>query len=192
ITSSAEFLWCSFCSGQRGKSCSHHFVLNLASQTSQISLSQSSSVRTNPDNVLLLVPLCGLPHPMKLVSFATRVRMDVKAFPSRLSVPLLITSSVSSLCGDSRVAPYRSFVSAFLICGLRHPMKLVPFATRVRMDVKAFPSRPSVPLLITNSQRRNSILFTAAMKYVKLNERTVAADGTCVSYGSDVFPCHAR
>ncbi|KRY37133.1 hypothetical protein T01_10774 [Trichinella spiralis] len=71
-------------------------------------------------------------------------------------------------------------------------MKLVPFATRVRMDVKAFPSRPSVPLLITNSQRRNSILFTAAMKYVKLNERTVAADGTCVSYGSDVFPCHAR
>ncbi|KRZ87255.1 hypothetical protein T08_11529 [Trichinella sp. T8] len=38
------------------------------------------------------------------------------------------------------------------------------------MDVKAFPSRPSVPLLITNTQRRNSIL----------------------SYGSDVFPCHAR
>ncbi|KRZ91633.1 hypothetical protein T08_1480 [Trichinella sp. T8] len=43
---------------------------------------------------------------------------------------------------------------------------LVPFATRVRMDVKAFPSRPSVPLLITNSQRRNSILFMTAMKYV--------------------------
>ncbi|KRY23608.1 hypothetical protein T12_10314 [Trichinella patagoniensis] len=34
ITSSAEFLWYSFCSGQRDKSCSHHFVLNLASQTS--------------------------------------------------------------------------------------------------------------------------------------------------------------
>ncbi|KRZ94551.1 hypothetical protein T08_2343 [Trichinella sp. T8] len=33
------------------------------------------------------------------------------------------------------------------------------------MDVKAFPSRPSVPLLITNSQRRNSILFMTAMKY---------------------------
>ncbi|KRX16973.1 hypothetical protein T07_12561 [Trichinella nelsoni] len=44
-------------------------------------------------------------------------------------------------------------------------MKLVPFATRVRMDVKAFPSRPSVPLLITNSQRRKSILFMTAMKY---------------------------
>ncbi|KRX21999.1 hypothetical protein T07_11762 [Trichinella nelsoni] len=42
-------------------------------------------------------------------------------------------------------------------CGLRHPMKLVPFATRVRMDVKAFPSRPSVPLLITNSQRKNCL-----------------------------------
>ncbi|KRX45196.1 hypothetical protein T05_14439 [Trichinella murrelli] len=54
-----------------------------------------------------------------------------------------------------------------ITCGLRHPMKLVPFATRVRMDVKAFPSRPSVPLLITNSQRRNSILFMTAMKYVK-------------------------
>ncbi|KRY37775.1 hypothetical protein T03_17410 [Trichinella britovi] len=48
-------------------------------------------------------------------------------------------------------------------------MKLVPFATRVRMDIKAFPSRPSVPLLITNSQRRNSILFMTAMKYVRIN-----------------------
>ncbi|KRX17125.1 hypothetical protein T07_4686 [Trichinella nelsoni] len=81
---------------------------------SQISLSQSSSVRTNPDNVLVLVA-----------------------------------------------------VSAFRNCGLRHPMKLVPFATRVRMHVNAFPSCPSVPLLITNSQRRNSILFMTAMKYVK-------------------------
>ncbi|KRX18974.1 hypothetical protein T07_14647 [Trichinella nelsoni] len=51
-------------------------------------------------------------------------------------------------------------------CGLRHPMKLVPFATHVRMDVKAFPIRPSVPLLITNSQRRKSILFMTATKYV--------------------------
>ncbi|XP_003368085.1 conserved hypothetical protein [Trichinella spiralis] len=88
ITSSAEFLWCSFSSGHRDKSCSHHFVLNLPSQASvsiefapdcswivqcfcavtflscssvvsliikQISLSQSSSVRTNPDNVLVVV-----------------------------------------------------------------------------------------------------------------------------------------
>ncbi|KRY51788.1 hypothetical protein T03_13504 [Trichinella britovi] len=52
------------------------------------------------------------------------------------------------------------------VCGVRHSMKLVPFATRVRMDVKAFPSRPSVPLLIANSQRRNSILFMTAVKYV--------------------------
>ncbi|KRX34192.1 hypothetical protein T05_12429 [Trichinella murrelli] len=72
-------------------------------------------------------------------------------------------------------------------CGLRHPMKLVPFATRVRMDVKAFPSRPSVPLLITNSQRRNSILFMTAMKYLQL-----MALSNCVSYAPDVFPCHAR
>ncbi|XP_003380712.1 hypothetical protein Tsp_06866 [Trichinella spiralis] len=35
--------------------------------------------------------------------------------------------------------------------GLRHPMKLVPLATLVHMDIKAFRSRPSVPLLITNS-----------------------------------------
>ncbi|XP_003380902.1 hypothetical protein Tsp_07046, partial [Trichinella spiralis] len=124
ITSSAEFLWCFFCSGQRDKSCSHHFVLYLASQTSLdrtvfgpvtfpscssvASLittvrrngfrfrRQSSSVRTNPDNVLVLVavsafPICGLRHPMKLLPFAARVRIDVKAFPSRPSVPLLIT-----------------------------------------------------------------------------------------------------
>ncbi|XP_003381192.1 putative FdxN element excision controlling factor XisI [Trichinella spiralis] len=100
ITSSAEFLWCFFCSGQLGKSCSHHFVLNLPSQTSQISLSQPSSVRTNPDKVLVVLvavsafQICGLRHPMKLVPFATRDRMEVKAFPSRPSVPLLITNSI--------------------------------------------------------------------------------------------------
>ncbi|XP_003367672.1 conserved hypothetical protein, partial [Trichinella spiralis] len=123
ITTSAEFLWCSFCSGQRDKSCSQHFVLNLASQTSldrtvfgamtfpscssvvlliikQISLSQSSSIRTNPDNVLVLVAVsafpisCGLRHPLKLVPFATLVHMDIKSFPSRPSVPLFITDSI--------------------------------------------------------------------------------------------------
>ncbi|KRY07467.1 hypothetical protein T12_12065, partial [Trichinella patagoniensis] len=80
-------------------------------QCLQISLSQSSSVRTNPVNVLVLVAQ--------------------------------ITLRQSSNAG-ARID---------LSCGLRHPMKLVPFATRVRMDVKAFPIRPSVPLLITNSQR---------------------------------------
>ncbi|KRY05443.1 hypothetical protein T12_12361, partial [Trichinella patagoniensis] len=108
------FLWCSFCSGQRDKSCSHHFVLNLASQTSldstvfgavtfpscsSVQQSQSSSVRTNPDNVLVLVAvsafrICGLRHSMKLVPFATPVHIDVKAFPSRPIVPLLITNSI--------------------------------------------------------------------------------------------------
>ncbi|KRX34180.1 hypothetical protein T05_1295, partial [Trichinella murrelli] len=61
---------------------------------------------------------------MKLVPFATSVRMDVKSFPSRRSVPLLITHSIVHHCG------------------LRHPMKLVPFATRVRMGVMAFPTVP--------------------------------------------------
>ncbi|KRY33295.1 hypothetical protein T01_1282 [Trichinella spiralis] len=44
---------------------------------------------------------------------------------------------------------------------LRYPMKLVPLATLVHMDVKAFPSRPSVPLLITNSivYHRSSVLL---------------------------------
>ncbi|KRX12634.1 hypothetical protein T07_8962, partial [Trichinella nelsoni] len=34
ITSSPELLWSFICSWPRDKSCSHHFVLNLASQTS--------------------------------------------------------------------------------------------------------------------------------------------------------------
>ncbi|KRX32060.1 hypothetical protein T05_13183 [Trichinella murrelli] len=59
-------------------------------------------------------------------------------------------------------------------------MKLVPFATRVRMDVKAFPSRPSVPLLITNSQRRNSIFNGLRHQKICL----VAADGTEISFST--------
>ncbi|KRX49771.1 hypothetical protein T05_5778 [Trichinella murrelli] len=82
ITSSADFLWCSFCSGLRDKSCSHHFVLNLASQT-------SVSIEFAPDCSWIVH--CGLRHPMKLVPFATRVRMDVMAFPTGPSVHLLIT-----------------------------------------------------------------------------------------------------
>ncbi|KRZ94475.1 hypothetical protein T08_5195 [Trichinella sp. T8] len=76
ITSSADFLWCSFCSALRDKSCSHYLVLNFASQTSVsiefapdcswivqclISLSQSRSVRTNPDSVLVLVAVSAFP-----------------------------------------------------------------------------------------------------------------------------------
>ncbi|KRX77015.1 hypothetical protein T06_13014 [Trichinella sp. T6] len=51
-----------------------------------------------------------------------------------------------------------------LSCGLRHPMKLVPLATLVHMDIKAFPSRPSVPLLITNS-----ILEDASVTWIELD-----------------------
>ncbi|XP_003381383.1 hypothetical protein Tsp_07906 [Trichinella spiralis] len=215
ITSSAEFLRCSFCSGQRDKSCSHHFVLNLASQASlhrtvfgpvtfpsfssvvsliikQISLSQSSSVRTNPDNVLVLVavsafPIYGLRHPMKLVPLATLVHMDINAFPTCPSVPLLITNSIQTTLRQSSSAGARIDLSSVRFqCdmtkisnyGLRHPMNLVPFATRVHMDVKALPSRPSVPLLITNSQRRNSILFMTAMK-----DSQPMALSNSVSYG---------
>ncbi|KRX49772.1 hypothetical protein T05_4295 [Trichinella murrelli] len=132
IMSSPVLLWSFICSGHRDKSCSDHFVLNVASVSIEfapdcsclvqcihfihdsitltsseydissdgaltISLSQSSSVRTNPDNVLVLVafsafPICGLRHPMKLVPLATLVHMDIKAFPSRPSVPLLIAN----------------------------------------------------------------------------------------------------
>ncbi|XP_003381014.1 hypothetical protein Tsp_10989 [Trichinella spiralis] len=234
ITSSAEFLWCSFCSGKRDKSCSHHFVLNLASQTSLhrtvfgavtfpscssvASLittvrrngfrfrRQSSSVRTNPDNVLVLVaviafPICGLRHPMKLVPLATLVHMDIKAFPSHPSGyvkrahfihdSITLTSSEfdqttlrqSSSAGariDLSSVRFQCDMTKISNCGLRHPMNLVPFATRVHMDVKALPSRPSVPLLITNSQRRNSILFMTAMK-----DSQPMALSNCV-YGSDV------
>ncbi|KRX19503.1 hypothetical protein T07_13457, partial [Trichinella nelsoni] len=145
ITSSPELLSSFICSGHRDKSCSDHFVRNVASGSIEfapdcscivqcthfihdsitltsseydissdgalrISLSQSSSVRTNPDNVLVLVAVSafrsyGLRHPMKLVPFANRVRMDVKAFTSRPSVPLLITNSIllwSFICSGHR------------------------------------------------------------------------------------------
>ncbi|KRX71481.1 hypothetical protein T06_16752, partial [Trichinella sp. T6] len=54
-------------------------------------------------------------------------------------------------------------------------MKLVPFATRVRIDVKAFPSCPSVPLLITNS-----IVHHNGLRHQKIC--LVAADGTQISF----------
>ncbi|XP_003380431.1 hypothetical protein Tsp_06117 [Trichinella spiralis] len=123
ITSSPALLWSFVCSEHRDKSCSDHFVLNVASVSIDfapdcscivqcthfihdsissdgaltISLSQSSSVHTCPDNVLVLVavsafPIYGLRHPMKIVPLATLVQMDIKAFPSRPSVPLIITN----------------------------------------------------------------------------------------------------
>ncbi|KRY13852.1 hypothetical protein T12_16781 [Trichinella patagoniensis] len=143
ITSSAEFLWCSFCSGQRDNSCSHHFVLNFASQT-------SVSIEFAPD--------CSWIVQCLLVPFATRVRMDVKAFPSRPSVPLLITHSVVPFALDTVLSHVH--IIGYVKCAhfihdsitlTSSEFDLVPFATSVRMDVKSFPSRPSVPLLITHS-----------------------------------------
>ncbi|KRX26977.1 hypothetical protein T07_14549, partial [Trichinella nelsoni] len=105
--------------------------------------------------------------------------MDVKAFPSRPSVPLLITNSIITSLAELFATSFRSgqrsqscshqfvldvasqtSVIGYVKCAhfihdsitlTRSEFDLVPFATRVRMDVKAFPSRPSVPLLITNS-----------------------------------------
>ncbi|KRX44522.1 hypothetical protein T05_10213 [Trichinella murrelli] len=192
--------------------------------TRQISLSQSSSVRTNPDNVLVLVAVTT-PSAARLLlySFVQRnvnvqdnttqylervwpslffaelssLSVHVSTVISHVSqqfrflvfliVAEWITSSTSSsfihalACVFTKICNHvdkyvitkhyllmplslATYVHQMLkkkkylfLCGLRHPMKLVPFATRVHMDVKAFPSRPSVPLLITNSQRRNSI-----------------------------------
>ncbi|KRX74343.1 hypothetical protein T06_15034 [Trichinella sp. T6] len=50
--------------------------------------------------------------------------------------------------------------------GLRHPMKLVPLATLVHMDIKAFLAVP-VCLCLSQIRRGNSILFMKEMKYVK-------------------------
>ncbi|KRX24012.1 hypothetical protein T07_8567, partial [Trichinella nelsoni] len=181
---SAEFLWCSFCSGQRDKSCSHHFVLNLASQT-------SISIEFAPDCSWILVPLATLVHmdikafPSRpivpllitnsiLVPLATLVHMDIKAFPSRPSVPLLITNSifvqdVSSQRSANLLLIAVGYVNRahFIhdsITLTSSEFDLVLIATRVRKVVKAFPSRPSVPLLITNS-----ILEDASVTWIELD-----------------------
>ncbi|XP_003366876.1 hypothetical protein Tsp_12608, partial [Trichinella spiralis] len=139
ITSSAEFLWCSFSSGHRDKSCSHYFVLNLPSQASQISLSQSSSVRTNPDNVLVLVAVSafriyGFCHLMKLVPLATLVHMDIKAFSSRPSVLLLITNSIQITLRQTSSAGARIHVS----CGLCRLMKCVTVKTKISIEYQSW------------------------------------------------------
>ncbi|KRX67011.1 hypothetical protein T06_152 [Trichinella sp. T6] len=113
ITSSAEYLWCSFCSGQRDKSCSHHFVLNLASQTS---LNRTVFAATFPSCPSVI----SLSQSSRESSF--RVAL--------MSTYWCLLLSVRFQCDMTKISN----------CGLRHPMKLVPFATRVRMDVMAFPS----------------------------------------------------
>ncbi|KRY45099.1 hypothetical protein T03_3385 [Trichinella britovi] len=61
---------------------------------------------------------------------------------------------------------------------------LVPFATRVRMDVKAFPSRPSVPLLITamkySCTSQHFVLDSNGLRHQK--SCLVAADGTQIAF----------
>ncbi|XP_003365984.1 hypothetical protein Tsp_15413, partial [Trichinella spiralis] len=66
-----------------------------------ISLSQPSSVRA-------VSAFRMLRHPMKFVSLATLVHMDIKAFPSRSSGPLLITNSILTSLAELFSTSFRS------------------------------------------------------------------------------------
>ncbi|XP_003366280.1 hypothetical protein Tsp_14574, partial [Trichinella spiralis] len=101
ITSSPELLWSFICFGHRDKSCSDHFVLNGH-------------------------PL--LRYPMKLVPLATLVHMDVKAFPSRPSVPLLITNSIN-----------RNHADKYVIT--KHCHQLMPLVNSVKYKSKSKKTR---------------------------------------------------
>ncbi|KRY07397.1 hypothetical protein T12_15673, partial [Trichinella patagoniensis] len=104
ITSSPELLWSFICSGHRDKSCSDHFVQNMASLHRTVTLKyfkvliyffhDSITLTSSEYDISSDGALYGLRHPMKLVPLATLVHMDIKAFPSRPSVPLLITNSI--------------------------------------------------------------------------------------------------
>ncbi|KRY35324.1 hypothetical protein T01_3504, partial [Trichinella spiralis] len=85
---------------------------------------------------------------MKLVPLATLVHMDIKAFPSRPSVPLLITNSIV----------YQSFL--WIMSSHEARTDANQCSPGVSM---AFSTRPSVPLLITNSKMEFHIM--TAMKY---------------------------
>ncbi|XP_003380205.1 hypothetical protein Tsp_05922 [Trichinella spiralis] len=58
---------------------------------------------------------------------------------------LFVLDTVMS-CSDYFVLSVASFL---LIIAMDYVMMLVPLATLVHMDIKTFPSRPSVPLFIT-------------------------------------------
>ncbi|KRZ60031.1 hypothetical protein T02_6129 [Trichinella nativa] len=109
ITSSPELSWSFICSGHRDKSCSYHFVLNAASVSIEF------------------VPDCSCIIHTDFIHYS-----------------ITLTSSEYDISSDGA---------------------LVPLATLVHMDIKAFSSRTSLPLLITNSYRGNSILFMKEMKY---------------------------
>ncbi|KRX34836.1 hypothetical protein T05_15595, partial [Trichinella murrelli] len=89
ITSSPELLWSFICSGHPDKSCSDHFVLNAASVIMFRSFRSKCGIR----NITLTSSEYDISSDGALVPLATFVHMDIKAFSSRTSVPLLITNS---------------------------------------------------------------------------------------------------
>ncbi|KRY54223.1 hypothetical protein T03_5734, partial [Trichinella britovi] len=126
------------CSGHRDKSCSDHFVLNVA----------SVSIEFVPDCS------CIVQYYFKVLIYFIHDSITLTSSEYDISsdgaVTILLSQSSSVRTHPDNLLVLVA-VSAFRIYGLRHPMKLVPLATLVHMDIKAFPSRPSVPLLITNS-----------------------------------------
>ncbi|XP_003368653.1 hypothetical protein Tsp_14015, partial [Trichinella spiralis] len=136
ITSSPELLWSFICSWHRDKSCSDHFVLNVA----------SVSIEFAPDCSCIVQCTHFIHDSITLASSEYDIFSD-----GALTISLSQPSSVRA-------------VSAFRM--LRHPMKLVLLATLVHMDIKAFPSRSSVPLLITNSIITLVELFSTSFRSV--------------------------
>ncbi|XP_003371017.1 conserved hypothetical protein [Trichinella spiralis] len=95
ITSSAELLWSFICSGHRDKSCSHHFVQNVALQTSRSELVEVGAVTlpgcssvvsliirsveqrsyTSLQRIVSALPICGLCRLMRPVLMPTSVHL---------------------------------------------------------------------------------------------------------------------
>ncbi|KRY05807.1 hypothetical protein T12_12462 [Trichinella patagoniensis] len=68
-------------------------------------------------------------------------------------------------------------------------MKLVPFATRVRMDVKAFPSRP-IPIALDNVLRRSyQFVLNVASQTSQTTLRQSSSAGARIDLSSVRFQC---
>ncbi|KRX16745.1 hypothetical protein T07_6640 [Trichinella nelsoni] len=152
ITSSPVLLWSFICSGHHDKSCSDHFVLNVAS----------------------------------LVPFATRVSINVKAFPSRPSVLLLITNSITTSLAELFSTSFRSGHLGYVKCA--HFIHDSITLTSSEFDV--YSDGPPV-LMSTSVHRAFEWRFLAVPVCLCLSQISQPMPlSNCVSYGSDVF--HAR